>query len=45
MPSSSSDSSSSDARSNGSSSGNGSGRSLISETPLSDRIMVALEAS
>ena len=47
MLSSSSESFSSDARSSGisSSSGSSSGRSLISETPLLDRIVVALEAS
>ena len=49
MSSSSSESSSLNACSSGSSSNSGggssSGRSLISETPLSDRIVVALEAS
>ena len=46
MLSSSSESSSSDRRSSGSSSNSGSSssRSLISETPLLDRIVVALEA-
>ena len=48
MPSSFSESSSSKDRSSGSSSnsdnGSSGGRSLIIETPLSDRIMVALEA-